>query len=123
VFIVEGENLYSGSGVSAKAIRGAILSLNLDYKIPVVLTKNPTETASYLVLMAEREQLEKDSHPTIRGERKPLSLKEQQEYVVAGLPNVELTLAKRLLAAFGSVEKVFQASKEELKKVPGIGEP
>jgi Fanconi anemia group M protein len=122
VFIVEGENLYSGSGVSAKAIRGAILSLNLDYKIPVVLTKNPTETASYLVLMAEREQLEKDSHPTIRGERKPLSLKEQQEYVVAGLPNVELTLAKRLLAAFGSVEKVFQASKEELKKVPGIGE-
>lgn len=122
VFIVEGENLYSSSGVSAKAVKGAILSLNLDYKIPVILAKNPVETASYIVLIAEREQFEKNSHPTIRGERKPLSLKEQQEYVVAGLPNVELTLAKRLLTAFGSVEKVFQASKEELKKVSGIGE-
>ncbi|RLG90771.1 MAG: DEAD/DEAH box helicase, partial [Candidatus Hecatellales archaeon] len=79
VFIVEGENLYTGSStVSAKAVRGAVLSLNLDYKIPVLQTKNPAETAAYLVLMAEREQLEKKSHPTIRGEKKPLSLKEQQ---------------------------------------------
>ena len=122
VFVVEGENLYWVSGISAKAIRGTILSLILDYKIPTILTKNPGETAAFIVQMAEKEQLEKISHPTIRGEKKPLTLKEQQEYVVAGLPNVELTLAKRLLEVFGSVEKVFQASKDELKKVPGIGE-
>ena len=41
---------------------------------------------------------------------------------MAGLPNINTTLAKRLLKEFGSVEKIFTASKEELERVHGIGE-
>ncbi len=122
VFIIEGENLYSVSGVSAKAIQGAILSLILDFGIPIILTKNPTETAAFLALTAEKEQVEKTSYPTLRGEKKPPSLTEQQEYIVSSLPNVEVTLARRLLKTFKTIEKIFTASKDELKKVPGIGE-
>lgn len=57
----------------------------------------------------------------MRAEKKPLSLKEQQEYVVAGLPNVESTLARRMLEAFESVENIFSATEEDLRNVKGIG--
>ncbi|MGP3703295.1 MAG: DEAD/DEAH box helicase [Candidatus Bathyarchaeota archaeon] len=122
LIVIEGEDLYTASNINANAIRGAILSLLMDYGIPIILTKNPSETAFFLLLIAEKEQVERASYPSIRGERKPLSLAEQQEYVVASLPNVELTLARRLLKRFGSVEGVFNASKDELKNVPGIGD-
>lgn len=38
------------------------------------------------------------------------------------MPYVNTTLARRLLERFGSVEKVFTASIEELTGVQGIGE-
>lgn len=121
LFIVEGEDPYAVRGVSAPAIRGAILSLIIDFRIPVLLTKTPSETALTLLAAAKSEQFEKKIHISIRGEKKPLTLAEQQEYIVAGLPNVERTLARRLLAALGSVEGVFAATDEELQKVQGVG--
>jgi Fanconi anemia group M protein len=54
-------------------------------------------------------------------ERKPESLAREQEFVVAGLPLVDTVLARRLLRAFGTVEKVFLASEKELQDVEGIG--
>ena len=50
-----------------------------------------------------------------------MSFKDQQEYLVAGLPNVNITIAKRLLREFRSVQGVFDASAEDLEKVHGIG--
>lgn len=44
-----------------------------------------------------------------------------QQYIVAGLPFVETTLAKRLLKAFGTIEEVFSASERDLQNVDGIG--
>jgi len=122
IFIVEGEDPYATRGVSPQAIRGAILSLIIDFRIPVLLTRTPTETALILLAAAKSEQIEKKAHISVRTERKPLTIAEQQEYIVAGLPNVELTMAKRLLSAFGSVEGVFTAGREELQGVHGVGE-
>jgi Fanconi anemia group M protein len=122
LLIIEGENMYSAGGISAQAVRGAVASLILDFKIPIIWTRTPTETALMLYTIARKEQVEKHVHIAIRGEKKPLTLSEQQEFVVAGLPNIEATLAKRLLSKFGSVEKVFTASEHDLQKVPGIGE-
>jgi Fanconi anemia group M protein len=119
-FIIEGGDPYTVSGVSPQAVRGSILSLMLDFRIPALLTRDATETALTLVSVAKREQVERGAYISVR-EKKPPSLPEMQEYVVAGLPHVELTLAKRLLDAFGSVEKVFTATEEELKNVRGIG--
>ncbi|WP_309492339.1 DEAD/DEAH box helicase [Candidatus Hecatella orcuttiae] len=120
LFIVEGEGLYQASGVSPPALRGAILSLIFDFRIPVLWTKTPGETALMIYSLAKREQAEKPVHISLR-EKKPPTLAEQQEYIIAGLPSVEATLARKLLAAFGSVEKVITAGEEELKKVRGIG--
>ena len=45
-----------------------------------------------------------------------------QEFVIAGLPNVDTTLAKRLLSTFKNVEGVFTANKKQLMDIQGIGE-
>ena len=47
--------------------------------------------------------------------------KELQEFLVAGLPNVNSRLSARLLEKFGSVRNVFCASQDMLMKVDGIG--
>lgn len=85
-------------------------------------SKNASETANLLFALARKEQLDNKSMPRVRGERKPVPLSEQQLYLVAGLPAVEKTTARKLLEHFGSPQKVFSASEEELYDVKGIGE-
>lgn len=121
LIVLEGTNP-PARDVRPEALMGALGSLLVDYGLPVVWTKDPAETALLLAVIAKREQTEKRKLPRIRGEKKPLSVRELQEYIVAGLPNVDVTLAKRLLQRFRTVERVFTAPTEELKSVEGIGE-
>ena len=53
--------------------------------------------------------------------RKPLTLKEQQEFLIESLPGIGPSLSKELLKKFGSVKKIINASEEKLIKVPKIG--
>jgi Fanconi anemia group M protein len=50
-----------------------------------------------------------------------MSLREKQQFIVEGLPNVSAVLAKRLLDRFGSIKDIVNASEEELREVAGIG--
>ena len=71
--------------------------------------------------MAHREQALQKRAIQIRASRKACTVSRLQEYLVAGLPSVNSTLSKRLLEHFGSVQKVFSASAEELMEIEGIG--
>ncbi|RLI26861.1 MAG: DEAD/DEAH box helicase [Candidatus Hecatellales archaeon] len=119
LLLVEGEAAFSA--VQPQALLGALLSLLYDFKLPTLWVKTPREAALTIMLLARREQAGGGAYPAVR-EGKPPTLKEIQEYVVAGLPGVELTLARRLLKEFGSVEAVFRADREALMRVRGIGE-
>ncbi|AEC51430.1 Hef nuclease [Pyrococcus sp. NA2] len=121
VIIVEGQ-LYGIRNVHPNAIRGAIVSVIVDFGVPIIFTSTPDETAQYIFFMAKREQEERKKEVRIRGDKKALTLSERQRMIVESLPHVSATLAKRLLKHFGSVEKVFTASVPELMKVEGIGE-
>ncbi|MCK4432780.1 MAG: DEAD/DEAH box helicase, partial [Methanomicrobia archaeon] len=72
--------------------------------------------------IAKREQQKEKKDIPIRGNKRIMDMKENQRYIIEGLPHVSATLAERLLNYFGSVKNVFTASKEELMKVKGIGE-
>lgn len=120
LMIIEGEGLYSKRDIHANAIRGALIAIALDIGIPLLFTKNEKETAELIASITKREQ-EEGRIPQIRGDKKLTSLGEMQEFVVAGLPFVNLTLAKRLLKKFKTIEKIFTASEEELAEVKGIG--
>ena len=120
LLILEGENVYGVSGVSQESIMGALASIVTDYAIPMIFTRNETETARMLVAIAKREQGE-GRIPAIRGEKGTLSLPERQQFIVEGLPHVSGTLSQRLLAQLGSVFNVFNAGVEELSQVKGVG--
>lgn len=122
VIIIEGKDLYSHRQIHPNAIRGALASIAIDHGIPILWTNDEENTAEMLKTLAKREQEENDREVSIRGTRSVKSEKELQQFVVAGLPDVNTKLAERLLEKFGSIQDVFTASNSELMKVEGIGE-
>lgn len=122
VLLIEGEDLYRHRDVHPNAIRGALSSISLEYQVPILWSSGQKETAELLKALAKREQEENDRELAIRGEKSPKTRKDMQEFVVAGLPDVNTKIARRLLNEFSSIEKVFSAEKQQLMNVEGIGE-
>jgi Fanconi anemia group M protein len=121
ILLIEGESFQTSRNIAPEAVMGAVASIIMDFSVSVVWTRSPQETALLLLSIARREQSKGERRPRIRMERKPDSLVHEQEFVVAGLPLVDRVIARRLLKAFGTVEKVFVASEKELQNVEGIG--
>lgn len=121
LIILEGENLYAG-GLHPNAVRGALASLAVDFGIPIIPTRSPEDTAAMIHRLAIREQEKGPQDVQIRTERKPLTLNEQQLFIIESLPNVGPITARKLLEEFGTVKEVINASKDDLKKVDGIGD-
>jgi ERCC4-related helicase len=123
VIIIEGEeNIYSVRKVHPNAIRGMLSWIAVDLKIPVIYTKNTEDTAEFLITIAKREQNEIRKEFGVRGEKKPLTSKELQEFIVAGLPGVGPNLAKNLLKKFNTVANIINASVDQLKTIEKIGD-
>lgn len=120
LLIIEGEDLFTARAIHPNAIRGALASIAVDYGMPILFTRDEKETAALLAVVARREH-EEGRQIQIRGEKAVASLDEQLEYLVAGLPNVNTVIARRLLDHFGSVEAVFTSDEKELMKVHGVG--
>jgi Fanconi anemia group M protein len=121
VLIIEGEeDIYSIRKVHPNAIRGMLASITIGFGVPVMMTKNPLDTAGMLAVIAKREQ-DKEREWSYH-DRKPLSLNEQQEFIISSFPGIGVTGAKKLLEKFGSVKDIVNATKEELTAVEGIGE-
>ncbi len=122
IIILEGnEDIYSQRKIHPNAIRGMIAAICIDYNIPIIYTKNSHESALFMAMAAKREQL-KDQKDFTMHSLKPLTLREQQEYIVSSFPGVGPVLSKPLLKKFKSIKNIVNASLEDLKKVDLIGE-
>lgn len=122
LMIIEGENIYH-TFLHPNAIRGAMASIALDFRIPIIQTQNETDTAFMIKRIALREQEKDDKKPvSVRTQTKPVTLPEQQLFITESLPNIGPVSAKKLLQHFKTVKNLFTASKKELKDVEGIGE-
>ncbi len=122
ILLVEGERATSAREISSEALMGAVASVLIDYLIPLVWTKSSEETALLLFSIARREQIKERREPRVRAERKPASVEELQEFIVASLPSIDAVRSRSLLRRFETVERVFTVSREELGEVEGIGE-
>jgi Fanconi anemia group M protein len=121
ILVIEGEGLFTRGGINQNAIFGALASIISDFNISVIFTNDDAETANLLTMMARREIAE--GRPVgIRGEKFTMSQREQQQFIIEGLPGVSATLAQRLLAHFGSVKAIMDADEKQLSEVKGIGE-
>lgn len=98
---------------------GALSSIALDFKIPVLPTPNATHTAKLLVSMSSRKDAAKG--PFLKKIKKSSDLQRQQLSVLCSLPGVGEKLATRMLEKFGTPLQVLGASSVELSKVEGLG--
>ena len=122
IVVIEGEqNIYAVRNVHQNSILGMLATIAVSYGIPIIQTKNFKETAALLQIIAKREQDETGRDFNLHADRKPSTLKEQQEYFVSSLPGINLTLAKPLLRHFKTVKSLVNASVKELQEVEKIG--
>ncbi len=120
--VVEGdEDIFSQRNIHANAIRGMIATIAVSYGIPLIFTKNFRETSALLAVIAKREQEEVQREVQFHT-KKPLTMKEIQEYVVSAFPSVGTSLARDLLKSLGSVKNIVNASEKALKDVEGVGD-
>ncbi|MEM5772888.1 MAG: ERCC4 domain-containing protein [Candidatus Aenigmatarchaeota archaeon] len=118
IILIEG---YSTREINENSLKGAIASLVVDFGISLISTRNQLDTAKTIYWIARKEQEEKNFTLAFKVGKKPEDGKKVKEFIVSSIPGISTILSKRLLEKFGSVEKVFSASEEELKSVRGIG--
>ena len=99
---------------------GAISTVVLDFKIPVIPTPSANHTAKLLVSMCSRKDTPKG--PYLKKIKKSSDLEKQQLSVLCSLPGIGEKFAVRMLEKFGTPLKVFSATTADLAKVEGLGE-
>ncbi|MBT8172468.1 MAG: heavy metal resistance protein CzcA [Nitrosopumilus sp.] len=99
---------------------GAISTVVLDFKIPVIPTPSATHTAKLLVSMCSRKESHKG--PYLKKIKKSSDLERQQLSSLCSLPGIGEKFAVRMLEKFGTPLKVFTATTADLAKVEGLGE-
>jgi ERCC4-type nuclease len=102
------------------AMQGALITVSLILGIPVLRSKDPSETAKLIVYIARQIESMAGGGVHRHGYR-PKTKRKRQLFILQGLPGVGPEKAERLLAMFGSVEAVISASSSELQIVDGIG--
>jgi len=123
IVLIEGtEDIYNVRNVHPNAIRGLLATIVMDYSMPIIYSRNPKESAAFLNILARHEQLWEKKSISLHADRKPMTLKELQEYIVSALPGVGATLSRPMLERFGSINGVFEAGEKELKDVELIGD-
>ena len=123
LILLEGnmEEIFTLRNIHKNSIVGALTSIALDYQVPIINTKNSRETAEYVYNIAKREQIGQQKEIRLRMGRKGLTIKEQQQFIVEGLPAVGPTMAKNLLKHFKSIKKIASADEKKLQKVDNMG--
>jgi len=100
---------------------GALAKATAEWNIPTVFTLNEEQTAHFIFSLAKKLQEEKKERVAVRYKPKFYTRADQQRFIVQGLPRIGPKLADKLLQKFGSVRRVFTATKNDWFKVEGFG--
>ncbi len=119
LFIVEGNPYKTAHHIAPTAIKGALLSINLSWQIPIIKSSGKEDTADIIVMAAKQEL--NALYFVRKSGRKPKKRQNQQHYFIQGLPGVGPKLAHKLLGHFNTIEKIIRADTATLSEVEGIG--
>jgi len=121
LLIIEGmEDIYSIRNIHPNAVRGMLAAIAISFGVPIIYTKDYKDTAEMLTLIAKKDQLGNKEFG-LRMEKKPLTTRELQEFIVESFPGVGPSLSKSLLQEFRSVKNIVNANVNSLKNVEKIG--
>jgi len=97
------------------ALKGFILSILLKYKVPIIFTKDYSETAEYIFLIAKKQNKTTNLNP-----KKFLKTKnEELIFVIESLNGIGPKKARLLLEKFKTLKNIFSASEKELIELLG----
>jgi DNA excision repair protein ERCC-4 len=116
VLIVEGEP----RGIAEDAWRGSVCRLVED-GFTVLHSLDAADSAAWIVRLAKRARR---AAPTIHTEgprRAPRHPSAQAELMLSVVPGISMTMARSLLAAYGSIAAVAAAAPDGVRGHPGIG--
>jgi len=122
ILVLEGEeDIYSIRNIHPNAIRGMLATIAIDFGIPIIKTKNQLDTAALIKVIAKREQDPNKKEFGLRFDKKPLTTKEQQEFIIESLPGIGPSLAKSLLKEFKTIKNIVNAHPDKIKNVEKMG--
>ena len=126
LIILEGDkSTVDSSGMSRKAVQGALIHLTVFIGVPVIRSKDIHETASLLIDLlsqCQRQELprKREIIPGVKGIK--LNKKQRQKLsIIQNLPGIGIKKGLALLKYFSTFEKILKAVPEDLIKVKGIG--
>jgi DNA excision repair protein ERCC-4 len=120
ILLIEGNPYQTDIRMNPKAIKGAILSTQAVWYIPVIHSRSKEDTKE-IIIMISRQNLTYADVVLLRGGYRPKRLKSKQLFLLQGLPKVGPLMAKRLIEHFKTVSKIVNATTEELMEIEGIG--
>jgi len=119
--LLEGDLAEISTFKHPQSLLGALVAIEVTERVPVLTTADKDQSALLLSVIWKRQDKGAASYG-LRHKPKAMSLEQRQRFLVEGLPSVGETLSHSLLERFGSVRAVLNASVEDLKRVPKIGD-
>ncbi len=109
------KNISDFSNINPNAVKGFIISIILDFDIPIIMTKNSEDTARFIFLLSKKSK----SESSFRESRSGLSFIDRLQFILEGFPFIGPVKAKALLEKFGNIRRIINADKNELSSVLG----
>lgn len=102
--------------IHENAIRGMLLSIATDFQVPIIFTEDEDDTSKFLILTAKKYEKPKQEY-SIRQSKTLKTHDEQKQFILEGFPGIGPTTAKQLIKEFKSLDKIFNATKEQLRLI------
>ena len=122
VILLEGMLRDVTVNISLPALQGAMASLILDFRIPIIQVKDENESAEIILAITKREQQDKKSYSRLDGSStKRYPINEIQRFALGAIPGISRVKADLLLDRFGSIKNISNAEIDNLLEIEGIG--
>jgi len=102
--------------IHENALRGFLLSVVLEYNVPIMFTQDEEETAKYLFVLAKKSR---KTDFSLRPKKQIKNSKEQVQFILEGFPGIGPKTAKILIKEFKTLKNIFDASELSLNKILG----
>lgn len=111
--------------IKREAIQGALITLELIFRIPVIRSASPEDSARIMIYAANqiyRHEMSawSNKRPVKKGTSKSNKYRNQIQ-ILQSFPLIGPVKAENLLRELNSLNEIFNASTPQISKVPGIG--
>ena len=121
MILIEGDDIFHKRNINKNALYGALASITLNFNIPLMFTRDPKETAEFMMVVHKKEEQKNDKKRSDHRDRS-ITKDELGVRVISALPGVSIVIAKRIKERFKTIRSLSNATLEELMEVEGIGD-